>query len=390
MQYICAIFKNNIGGFAENTVFERSYEVSNNYTESKESGFVSQGQCFPSCSIDTSSSRFDINGVIGSYNSDSNIVTLIHKYSQDVWLFDPDTLKYTPITPRNTINDITTANITLHTTIPPLYVTINNIIYIWAAFFDQGIGMIGYNVTSNSYFDPQLAGPMAYFPVFNDDRTKCMVSDGQCILMIFQDNPFNPRVMFANICQQPSFWQINADVPVLNPLNRIEFSCEIVKNRLYFIGGAGPQTNSFNSQNIEIRFIDITSIQDCVYNLNCPVFTFARALIIQTLNDNYNLAHPRFSPQTIPLTIPFKNSILVVGGYSIQGLIADSEIIDFTLGQTRTLPSFDLVLPHKSQSFYAVAEHESKPELFIFGGVSSQTGAIQQCTTGVSIYILYI
>ena len=346
-------------------------EQSNIFTEIKQSGWVLQAQCFPKCQA-SNSSLMNKNDVIGGYNPCTNEITIIHRFSNDIWTFNPDTLQYSTIIPSGIPPDLSTL-------ISPLYSTSNDTLYIWQALLDPGRGMIGYNMTSHTYFDPQFYRYNSDIKIFNNDDTKCMVTDGNCLLLIFADDTTNPRIYHLNLCDTPG-WQTGRTV--VEPLGRVEFSCIIRDDKLYFIGGGTKDGENiqFHDPDPQIRYINITRIKRCVYDLDCPNSEASIPFDLETEIDAYDLNEGRFSAETII----FDDSILIIGGYDGAGFKTNSEIMDFRLRTTLLVTENELSLPH-ARSLLVLANKDNKPTIFLFGGFNDETGAATQCVVEYSI-----
>ena len=354
-----------------NEQFQSGYEVSNVYTSPKLSGWLLKGSCFPQCDINATISSSNINDVFGGYNPNNNQVILLHRFSNAVWGFDPDTLQYTTIIPNNSLD------ISMDTTVKPLYVTINNTIYFWGSTqLDQGYGIRCFNMDTYTYSNPELFGNDDYLSVYHHDNSKCMTTDGLCILFILDDDLINPYLFYVNLCDTQPHFDATSNIILSESLEREEFSCLVKDNKLYIIGGGSivhsPNGKVFYTIKHAIKYIDISNIIHCVYNNTCNSLD---AIVVDAVSD-YDLNVRRFSAQALL----FDDSILIIAGYNGFGYKYSSEIMDFRLGKTILAPH-ELIL-HHDISLSVLAKKDNKPAIFIFGGVHQARGALEQCVVG--------
>ena len=370
------IFIDYLGGFGDDYLFQQNYEVSNVYNDSLTTGWLVQGQCSPECNINTEM-HTNMN-VIGGYNEDTNQIIIINRYSGNIWIFDPNTLEYTAIKPTNSLD------ININTTIQPLYVTINDTILIWGQDLDQGYGIRGFDMNTFSYFNSAFYGNDTYLKIYHNDRAKCMVTDGKCLLLIFVGDDITPYIIWLNLCDDSPSFNANSDIPISDPLGREEFSCQARNDQLFIIGGGLITTQPdkvFYTVKKAIKYINISVILDCVYSTDCPTFGDDYTLKIEYEKYEYALNVKRFSPQTVI----FEESILIIGGYDAMGYKHSTEIMDFRLQET-ILSSNELKLAH-DVSLVVLAKRYNNNVVFIFGGVNELTnGAIEQCAVGLCVY----
>ena len=346
----------------------------------------------PNCELKNNLSS--VNDVIGGYNEATQEIIVIHRFSNNIWVFDSDTLQYESITASNTLNDINPSIQKEFASVstPPLYATVNESLYIWPSNVDIA-NIAGFNMTGRTFFNPNWydAGAGHRGSIIQPDGT-CMVTDGRCLIIVYRDNLRTATLNYLNLCDPPVFWQSSTTGLTVTPiLRRARFSCIIRDKKLYFIGGATIiPTDGAPYPNIqeEIRFIDISSIYSCIdFTGNCPATGLRFEL--KTLENEWNLNIRRRSAETIN----FEDSILIIGGFNGAGrggFTTTSEIMDFREGETLNAPT-ELNLEHAS-SLLVLANRDNAPALFIFGGINQQNGGgAEQCVVGmIYIDIIYI
>ena len=343
---------------------DNSYEVSNIFTESKDIGWKIQGECLPNCQVNDTLSLSNINDVIGGYNPIKDEIVIIHRYSNDIWIFNTTTLEYKPAITNSA--SFFKGNLILSVYERPLFVTLNNTIYIWT----QNEGIIGYNMNKHMYFDPKFNHSTAIYSV---DGGKCMVTDGNCLILIYIDDKPTATLLYLNFCRN-GLW---VDITIENALNSIEFSCIFEHNRVYFIGGGQikrrPNGYTFFKTEDKIKYIDTSIIQDSL--------SIANNLRITEME--LSTFKGRFATTNVPTT----DGLFIIGGYDGEGHKTNMMHLNLISSEITT-NQYQLNLPHES-SFAVLIDKNGEQTIFMFGSASDNLGAIEQCTVGMPIFDIF-